>query len=152
METGICIIGAGPAGLMAAIYTARTAVPTTVVEANAKPGRKLLLTGGGRCNFTHAGTAEEIAQAFGKTGRFLRYSLHELPPNDVMEFFQARGVASTIEPDGCAFPASNKAADVLDVLMHEAQTLGVSFLCRTPVMKVQARDRGFIIHTKEHKS
>jgi len=89
METGICIIGAGPAGLMAAIYAARTSVPTTLVEANTKPGRKLLLTGGGRCNFTHAGGAEEIAQAFGRPGRFLRYSLHELPPDDVIEFFYA---------------------------------------------------------------
>ncbi len=147
METGICIIGAGPAGLMAAIYAARAGVPTTLIEANAKPGRKLLLTGGGRCNFTHAGGAEEIAQAFGKPGRFLRYSLHELPPDDIIEFFRARGVPSTVEPDGCVFPASNKAADVLNALLREAQALPVRFLYDTPVTRVQAQDGGFTAHT-----
>jgi predicted Rossmann fold flavoprotein len=149
MKTGICIIGAGPAGVMAAIYAARTGVPTTVVEANTRPGRKLLLTGGGRCNFTHAGTAEEIAQAFGKAGRFLRYSLHELPPHDVMEFFRARGVPSTVEPDGCVFPVSDKAADVLDALTREAEALGAGFLYHTPVTKVQVHDGGFAIHANE---
>ena len=147
METGICIIGAGPAGLMAAIYAARTGVPTTLVEANAKPGRKLLLTGGGRCNFTHVGAPEEIAQAFGKPGRFLRYSFHELPPDDIIEFFRARGVPSTVEPDGCVFPAGNKAADVLTVLLREAQALSVHFLYDTPVTRVQAQDGGFTAHT-----
>jgi hypothetical protein len=151
MKTGICIIGAGPAGLMAAIYAARAAAPTTIVEANAKPGRKLLLTGGGRCNFTHVGDAQDIAQAFGKTGRFLRYSLHELPPHDVMEFFHARGLKSTVEPDGCVFPAGDKAADVLDILMREAETLGVTFLYGMPVTEVQTHDGGFTIHTKEQR-
>jgi predicted Rossmann fold flavoprotein len=151
MNTGVCIIGAGPAGLMAAIHAARTGAPTLVIEGNAKPGRKLLLTGGGRCNFTHTGTAEDIAKAFGKMGRFLRHSLHELSPQDVIEFFRARGLASTVEPDGCVFPASNKAADVLDILVREAETLGVHFLFDCPVQKVQAHDNGFIIHTPDQK-
>jgi predicted Rossmann fold flavoprotein len=133
---------------MAAIYAARTGVPTTVVEANTRAGRKLLLTGGGRCNFTHVGRPEEIAQAFGKMGRFLRYSLHELPPSGVVEFLHSRGVASTVEPDGCVFPAGNKAADVLDVLSREAETLGVHFLYGTPVTDVEASDEGFTIHAK----
>jgi predicted Rossmann fold flavoprotein len=151
MKTGICIIGAGPAGLMAAVYVARTGVPTTVVEANTRAGRKLLLTGGGRCNFTHVGGAEEIAQAFGKAGRFLRYSLHELPPRDVMEFFSARGLKSVVEADGCVFPASNKATDVLDILVRETKTLGIQALSGTPATKVQVRDAGFVVHTKEQQ-
>jgi len=147
MRTGICIIGAGPAGLMAAIYAARTRVPVTIIEAGAGAGRKLLLTGGGRCNFTHAGRADEIAQAFGKAGRFLRYSLHELPPADVIEFFRARGVPAATEPDGCVFPAGNKAADVLNVLLHEAQTLGVRLSYGTTVTDVRACNEGFAIGT-----
>ena len=147
MRTGICIIGAGPAGLMAAIHAARTGAPVTVVEANARAGRKLLLTGGGRCNFTHAGQADEIAQAFGKAGRFLRYSLHELPPADIIEFFHARGASATTEPDGCVFPASDKAADVLDALLCEAKTLSVRLSYGTAVTDVQAHDKGFIVRT-----
>ena len=147
MKRGISIIGAGPAGLIAAIYAARTGVPVTIIEANAQPGRKLLLTGGGRCNFTHAGRTDEIVQAFGKAGRFLRYSLHESPPADIIEFFQARGVPATAQSDGCVFPTSNKAADVLDVLLREAQTLGVHFSHRAVVTDVRAYDEGFAVHT-----
>ena len=146
-RTGICVIGAGPAGLMAAIYAARTGVPVTVIEANARAGRKLLLTGGGRCNFTHAGRADEIAQAFGKAGRFLRYSLHELPPTDIIEFFHARGVPGKVEPDGCVFPASDKAADVLDALLREAETRRVHFSYGTAVTDVRADNDGFAIRT-----
>ena len=146
-RTGICVIGAGPAGLMAAIYAARTGVPVTVLEANARAGRKLLLTGGGRCNFTHAGGPDEIAQAFGKSGRFLRYSFHELPPHDVIEFFDARGVPGTTEPDGCVFPASDKATDVLDALLREAKALGVHVSYSVTVTDIRAYNEGFAIRT-----
>jgi len=98
--TTISIIGAGPAGLMAAIHAAAHPAPTRVLEANAGPGRKLRLTGGGRCNFTHAGAPEEIARAFGKAGRFLRHALYDLSPQDVREFFRARGVAGTVSGAG----------------------------------------------------
>ena len=96
----ICIIGAGPAGLMAAICAAAENAPTRLIEANAVAGRKLLLTGGGRCNLTHLGTPAELARAFGRAGRFLRHSLHELAPEAVRQFFLSRGLASIVEPDG----------------------------------------------------
>jgi predicted Rossmann fold flavoprotein len=146
-STGICVIGAGPAGLMAAIHAARTGASTLVVEANAGPGRKLLLTGGTRCNFTHQGGPEEIAHAFGKAGRFLRHSLHQLPPQAVTEFFAARGLTSKVESDGCVFPASNRAGDVLNVLLRQAEELGVRFSNDCPVLNVEVAG-GFVIHAK----
>ena len=85
METDICIIGAGPAGLMAAIGATTEQAETTLLETNANAGCKLLATGGGRCNFTHAATIDELVRAFGKAGRFLRHSFHELSPDDVRE-------------------------------------------------------------------
>jgi predicted Rossmann fold flavoprotein len=150
MKTGICIIGAGPAGLMAAIHAAQGAA-TVVIEANAKPGRKLLLTGGGRCNFTHAGKPQEIARAFGKAGRFLRYSLYELPPDAVMAFFRERGLATRVEPDGCVFPVSDKARDVLEVLLQQADALGVRFALEQPVIDLKADDAGFTVRTKDRR-
>lgn len=150
MKTGVCVIGAGPAGLMAAVHAAQ-AVATTVIEANAKPGRKLLLTGGGRCNFTHIGKPQEIAQAFGKGDRFLRYSLYELPPEAAMAFFRERGLAARIEPDGCVFPAGDKAGDVLDILVRQAEALGVYSLVGHPVVDLIADDAGFTVHTKAQR-
>jgi hypothetical protein len=150
METAVCIVGAGPAGLMAAVHATQTAA-TTVVEANAKAGRKLLLTGGGRCNFTHAGTPQEIVQTFGKAGRFLRYSLYELPPEAVMAFFHERGLAARVEPDGCVFPASDKARDVLEVLLRQADALGVRFVFGQPVTDLTADDSGLTVHTKDQR-
>jgi predicted Rossmann fold flavoprotein len=155
----LCIIGAGPAGLMAAIHAAMADAPVLVLETNSTAGRKLLLTGGGRCNFTHAGRADEIAKAFEgfatarghAAGRFLRHALHEFSPDAVMEFFRLRGLASTTEPDGCVFPAANRAADVRDILVNEAQGLGVRFLYRARVLGSAGRDGGFIIQTEDRQ-
>jgi len=148
MKTDVCIIGAGPAGLMAAIHAAAENASVLLVERNATAGRKLLLTGGGRCNFTHAGGPEEIAKTFGKAGRFLRHSLYELPPQDVREFFHARGLASTAEPGGCVFPISNRAADVRDILVAEAESPGVRFLYESPVQDIAAHGSGFVVRSK----
>lgn len=148
MKADVCIIGAGPAGLMAAIHAAAGNAFVLLMERNTTAGRKLLLTGGGRCNFTHAGEPEELAKAFGKAGRFLRHSLYELSPQDVREFFHARGLASTVEPDGCVFPASNRAADVRDILMAEARRLGTRFLYESPVQDITAHGSGFAVRSK----
>ncbi len=149
MKTGICIIGAGPAGLMAAIHAALAGAPTTVREANTAAGRKLLLTGGGRCNFTHAGNPQDIVRAFGDAGRFLRHSLHELSPDDIREFFRARGLASTVEPDGCVFPARHHATDVRDILIDECARLGARLAYRSRVTGISAGDHGFAVRLED---
>jgi len=147
----ICIIGAGPAGLMAAICAAAENAPTRLIEANAVAGRKLLLTGGGRCNLTHLGTPAELARAFGRTGRFLRHSLHELAPEDVRQFFHARRVASVVEPDGCVFPESNRAVDVRDVLVEEAKRQGADLLYESPVRSISAEADTFVVETRAQR-
>jgi len=150
METEVCIIGAGPAGLMAAIGAATERAATMVVESNANAGHKLLVTGGGRCNFTHAASVDELVRAFGKTGRFLRHSFHALKPEDVCAFFQARGVASRIEPDGCVFPATDRATDIRDALLGEADAQDVHRLYGRPVTQVAVEANGFEIRTTRH--
>jgi predicted Rossmann fold flavoprotein len=150
MKTEICIIGAGPAGLMAAIHAGASG-PTVVLEGNAAAGRKLLLTGGGRCNFTHAGRPEEIARAFGRAGRFLRPSLYEFSPDDVRAFFRTRGLAGTVEPDGCVFPASNRAADILDILLREAEHLGSRLLYHSRVTDVATDGGGFVVQAEDRQ-
>jgi predicted Rossmann fold flavoprotein len=156
----LCIIGAGPAGLMAAIHAARNHAPTIILEANPTAGRKLLITGGGRCNFTHAGGPEEIAHAFeglavakgaARPERFLRHCLHEFSPEDVREFFRSRGLADTIEPNGCVFPAGNQAAEIRDVLVAEAVGLGARIQYQTKVSAIAAVDTGFMIHIEDRQ-
>jgi predicted Rossmann fold flavoprotein len=144
----ICIIGAGPAGLMAAIHAAQNHAEVLVLETNTTAGRKLLLTGGGRCNFTHMGGPDEIARAFDKPGRFLRHSLYEFPPDEVREFFQWRELPSTVESDGCVFPISNQAADVRNILVAETIQLGVRVRYQSRVENLVAANDGFAIHTE----
>jgi predicted Rossmann fold flavoprotein len=128
METKVCIVGGGPAGLMAAVFAAQKGAQTTVVEANTTAGRKLLRTGGGRCNLTHCDNIKDLIAAYGPGGRFLRYCLHEFPPQDVMQFFAERGLETKIDKAGCVFPVSDRAGDVRDILLGEAKSLGVQFL------------------------
>ncbi len=151
MKIEICIVGAGPAGLMAAIHAATDSLPTLVIEGNAAPGRKLLLTGGGRCNFTHAAGPEEVAKAFGKAGRFLRYGFYELSPDDAREFFHSRGVASLVEADGCVFPMSNRAADIGNALVQEAQRHGVRLQYRSRVRELAAEGPGFRLDLEDRQ-
>ena len=151
MDVKVCIIGAGPAGLMAAICAGSRQTPPLVVEANAAAGRKLLLTGGGRCNFTHAGDPGELVKAFGAAGRFLRHSLYELAPDDMREFFLSRGLASTVETDGCVFPRNRRATDVLNILLVEAQKVGVQLRFRYRVTDVATGADGFRIHTQDRE-
>ena len=149
MKTEICIIGAGPAGLMAAIHAAGDGATTTVLEANAEAGRKLLITGGGRCNFTHEARPDEMVRAFGAGGRFLRHCFHELSPAETRAFFRRHGLAGKVEPDGCVFPVSDRAGDVRDLLVRQAQKLGVRPAFREPVRDVAGSDAGFTVRTTQ---
>jgi predicted Rossmann fold flavoprotein len=151
METKVCIIGAGPAGLMAAIFSAGAGVRTMIIEANTTPGRKLFLTGGGRCNLTHQADPQEIVRAFDVKGRFLRHALHQFSPRDVLGFFARLGLATRIEKDGCVFPATDRASDVRDVLVERAKRLGVTFLFDKRVDGVAKEADSFIIRAeREH--
>jgi predicted Rossmann fold flavoprotein len=147
MRSDICIIGAGPAGLMAAICAARNRATVILVEANGTPGRKLLVTGGGRCNITHDATIDEFVRAFGRTGRFLRHSLHEMSPAEVRTFFHDRELPTMVESDGCVFPSDGRAVDVLRILRHEAKQLDVRLLCGSPVIGMVAQDGAFAVGT-----
>ncbi len=143
----MCIIGAGAAGLMAAIHSGDANAETIMVEGNTAAGRKLLQTGGGRCNFTHLARADELVRAFGPKGRFLSYGLHEFPPEDVRRFFRERGLESRVEDDGCVFPVSGRASDVRDVLVNSAKKVGVRFYFGKCVKRIMRDGDLFAIHT-----
>jgi len=158
--TDLCILGAGPAGLMAAVHAARNCASVTILEANPTAGRKLLITGGGRCNFTHVGSPDQTANAFENSPaakgavrpeRFLRHSLHEFPPDEVRDFFRSRGLPDRVEPDGCVFPASDQAVEVRDLLVAEATRLGARIQYQTKATEILACDEGFTIHAEDRR-
>jgi hypothetical protein len=145
METKVCIIGAGPAGLMAAVHSAAAGAQTIVLESNTVAGRKLLLTGGGRCNFTHHATADEFIRAIGSKGRFLSFCLHEFPPLKTRRFFHAHGLQSTVDKTGCVFPFSQRASDVRDLLVSQANSLSVRFCYDRRVTSILKEPHRFLI-------
>src|SRR3954447_7679462 len=107
----VVVVGAGAAGLMAAISAAEHGAYVLLLEKNRKPGVKILMSGGTRCNLTHATDERGIVAAYGPPGRFLHSSLAAFGVQDAVAFFEAEGVATKVEETGKVFPVSNKALD-----------------------------------------
>src|SRR5438105_9914354 len=120
----LVVIGAGAAGLMAAIRAAARGRRTLLLEKNRKPGVKILMSGGTRCNITHATDNRGIVEAYGPPGRFLHSALAALSVEDTVAFFEAEGVATKVEETGKIFPVSNKASDVLAALLRRLERSG----------------------------
>ena len=145
IETDICIIGAGPAGMMAAIAAAERSGKIIILESNTTAGRKLLLTGRGRCNLTHTGSADEIIKAFKPFDRFVRHCIHEFPPADLIKFFAHRGLETVEEPDGCVFPKTQRSSDVKQILLEEIKKPDIRILYGKKVQSVRKDGDVFVI-------
>jgi predicted Rossmann fold flavoprotein len=111
------VIGAGPAGLMAAGTAAGAGAAVTCLEAGERPGRKLLLTGKGRCNLSNTLPPEEFIAGFGANGAFLRNGLHRFFSGQLREFLAGIGVETAVERGGRIYPAQGGAAAVLEALL-----------------------------------
>jgi len=122
---------------------------TTIIEANTNAGRKLLLTGAGRCNLTYQAEPTDIVREFGAKGRFLSYCLYQYPPKYIQDFFASLGLRLKIEKDGCVFPASDRAGDLRDTLVERAKKLGVRFLYDRRVKSVAKENDTFIVRTEK---
>ena len=125
MQTEICVIGAGAAGLMAAICAARMGARVMLLEREEKPGKKLRITGKGRCNVTNDCAPEEVLRHVTRNSRFLYSAVYGFPPAEVKAFFEALGVPLKTERGNRVFPASDRAGDIVDALTREASRLRV---------------------------
>ena len=120
------IIGGGPAGLYAAIHAAKNGSRVTVLERNDRLGKKLLITGKGRCNVTNRCSAQEVLQNVPRNGRFLYSAMEACPPDAVCAFFEAQGCPLKTERGGRVFPVSDKSQSVLEALKAAARAAKVS--------------------------
>jgi predicted Rossmann fold flavoprotein len=141
----VIVIGAGACGLMAAVRAAERGARTLLLEKNRKAGVKILMSGGTRCNITHATVNRGIVEAFGPNGRFLHSALAALSVEDTVHFFEAEGVATKVEETGKIFPVSNKAIDVLNALLNRLHRSGASLSLAEPVLDLRPSDGGFTL-------
>ena len=121
----IVVVGGGAAGMMAAIAAARQGAAVTLIERNQKVGRKLYITGKGRCNVTNHCSPEEVRAAVPRNAKFLYSALEHTPPAWVEEFFESLGVPLKVERGNRVFPVSDKSADIIDALFFELKRLKI---------------------------
>ena len=144
----ICIIGGGAAGLFACVQAASGGIKTAMFEKNTAAGRKLLITGGGRCNLTHLHKPKEFIDACEPYSRFLRHCIYEFSPQDTIDFFNSRGLPTICQADGCVFPQSQKASDVRDLLTSLIKRSDAHIFYDKPVTTISRTNEGFIVAHK----
>lgn len=127
-DSPVVVIGGGAAGMMAALSAHRAGARVILVEPNEKLGRKLYITGKGRCNLTNNTTPEGVLRHVPRNGRFLYSAVTRFPPAAVMEYFETLGVPLKTERGGRVFPCSGRAADVIDALFFALKKAGVTLL------------------------
>lgn len=140
----VIIVGGGPAGLIAAGRAAELGAKVLVLEKMRNTGRKLLITGKGRCNITNNAEIGEFITHVFPNGRFLRNAFSQFYSNDIIELLKRYGVESTLERGGRYFPASNKASDVLKALMQWVKELKVEIQVNSGVNKLLVENKTII--------
>lgn len=135
----VAVIGAGPAGLIAAGRAAELGARVVLIEKNSEAGKKLLLTGNGRCNLANAEfDLRKLVSHYGKNGSFLFQAFSVFGPKEAIAFFENRGLKIKTEDKNRVFPRGGDARDVLKILIDYAEGNGVLILCGSRVAGIEA--------------
>lgn len=146
----IAIIGGGAAGLMAAIKAGEEEkVFITLFEKNPFCGKKIGITGKGRCNVTNSASVREMEEKIPRGGKFLRTALYAFPPSDTVSFFEQNGVPLKTERGGRVFPVSDRAKDIVNALTKKALQNPRLTLKKEEVLSVSKEAGSFCIKTKQ---
>ena len=146
-QAEVVVVGAGPAGLMAACVAARAGRRVLVLERMEQPGLKLLASGGGRCNLTNTLDQERLAARYGAAHRFVKPALSTLPPQRLREWFAHRGVTTQADQDGLVYPTDHTSRSIQQALLHAVSQAGVKVQLKSTVTAVKKTDQGFAITT-----
>ena len=136
----VLIVGGGAAGMLSSVFAARRGHEVCLYEKNEKLGKKLYITGKGRCNLTNACDMEGLLESVRTNARFLYSAFYGFTNQDVMAFFEQEGLKIKTERGGRVFPLSDKSADVLDTLRRSMKKAGVQIYLNTEVKEVLAKD------------
>ena len=130
----VVIIGAGAAGLLAGITVAQNGADVTILEKMRQPGKKMLITGKGRCNITNACEIPEFIKNLPGNGRFLNSALHRFTNDDIVIMLESNGLQTKVERGNRVFPVSDKAKDVVDTLTKIYTQAGGKLLTDTKAL------------------
>ncbi len=132
----VFVVGGGPAGLMSAYASAINGNEVVLIEKNEKLGKKIYITGKGRCNFTNDVAPDEFLQSVVRGDKFLRGGIYTFSPQKTIEFFEEQGLSVTVERGNRAFPASNHASDITKTLEKACKNAGVTIKLNETVEKI----------------
>ncbi|AIQ21910.1 NAD(P)/FAD-dependent oxidoreductase [Paenibacillus sp. FSL H7-0737] len=132
----VIVIGGGPSGLMASVAAAEHGASVLLIDKGAKLGRKLGISGGGRCNVTNVKERDELISHIPGNGRFLYSAFDHFNNQDIIAFFEGLGIALKEEDNGRMFPVSDKASSVVSALINKVRGLGVQIMTDSPVSHV----------------
>jgi len=148
----VIVAGAGPSGIMAAIGAAQRKRKVLLIERNSSLGKKLLISGGGRCNLTNSCDIAEFLEKFSASRNFLRNTFARFFNTDLISFFKNSNLRFKVEDDGKVFPESDKAEDVLDVLKTKLKNRNIKIVFNERVQKILVKNRvieGVLTHSKK---
>lgn len=136
----VIVVGGGAAGLVAAGQAAARGTKTLLLEKMDRPGRKLRITGKGRCNLTNIAPVSEFITHFEPHGRFLRQAFSQFFTSELVAFFEKLGVLTVVDRGGRVFPASDQALEVVDALVRWIGEKGVTLRTRSPVERLLVKE------------
>ncbi len=139
----LIVIGGGPAGMIAAGKAGSLGKKVLLLEKNPDVGKKLLITGGGRCNVTNTNT--DLEGIYKKGGKYLHSAFSQFSIEQTLEFFHLRGMNTKVENNGRIFPTSNRSQSVLDVLLKYLEEGNVEIRCNSAVTSISKNDEVFSI-------
>lgn len=139
----VLIIGGGAAGMAGAVFAAEKGSEVHAFEKNEKLGKKLFITGKGRCNFTNAADAEVFFSSVVRNPKFLYSGFYSFTNEQAIDFFEGLGVKTKIERGGRVFPASDHSSDIIQALKRKMEKLGVQIHLHTEVADILVKDKRF---------